>query len=422
MIDNKKWEYTMRVFDEYERRFAKARTEKVLHFPTDRVSREAILKKTKSILKYDEKLVPEIHSVEEISHTDMDICTVTQLRYETWDNVYSSASLYMPYTNKPVPLVFVLCGHGDSGRLTKSYAFMAYRLAKMGIAAIVPDNIGQGDREMMGHWHSVGPFYCGLTLQGMIVMETVALIRHMKKDNRFDSKRFASCGNSGGGTLNLFLSALAPELCALSSSGYPSEFSYIFSKERYHCSCNLLPGSVSSLEMWEIFSLFAPKPLFLEQGENDSLFPYDYAQRNARKLKNMYIQMGAPDNFSFDSTKTTHSWASEDRYLISKFLSASLNASPASEENDENDEILKSIPSWHVSMPDNALTTDEAASLISGISIPDGITLPDIYPPMFEGKKLSKDDIIPDIGRGDVMRVLSQMECALSVQDQSQKD
>ena len=82
---------------------------------------------------------------------------------------------------------------------------MGARLAELGIAAMVPDNIGQGDRNRSeefkspSHWNSVAPFYCGLTLQGMIVMETVALIRYMAKDPRFDSARFAACGNSGGG-------------------------------------------------------------------------------------------------------------------------------------------------------------------------------------------------------------------------------
>ena len=62
----------------------------------------------------------------------------------------------------------------------------------------------------------------------MIVMETVAIIRHMQKDPRFDPARLGACGNSGGGTLTLFLAAMAArELSVIASSGYPSEINYV---------------------------------------------------------------------------------------------------------------------------------------------------------------------------------------------------
>ena len=95
----------------------------------------------------------------------------------------------------------------------------------------------------------------------------------------------------------MFLAALAPELAVISSSGYPSEFSYLFEKERKHCACNLLPGVAYGPEMWEIYSVFAPKPMLLEHGKWDHLLPYDLGKRNARKIENTYIQMGAQEQF-----------------------------------------------------------------------------------------------------------------------------
>ncbi len=413
MSEKEKWLTTMKVYDEYERRFAKARTEKVLRFPTDQETRQSILEETKKVLGYREELIPQIHSVEEISYQDFDGYRVTQLRYMTWEGFYACASLYMPKTEKKVPLVFELCGHGKYGRLTPCYTDMAHSLVRLGMAVIVPDNIGQGDREWQGHWNCVAPFYCGLTLQGMIVMETIALIRYMAKDPRIDAEHMASCGNSGGGTLNLFLAALAPELCALSSSGYPSEFAYILSKEREHCACNLLPGIAHGPEMWEILSLFAPKPMLLEQGVYDSLIPCDYAQRNARKLKNIYMQMGKPDNFEFVATPTMHSWSSEDIYVISNFLAGVLGVSGPSPENNEIQELPQDMDSWHVFLPEDSKNTDCMAECLTGKKMPAGTVLSDVYPPVYEGRKLEQKDIMPDLGRGNVMRVLAQMECTL---------
>ena len=260
-MDNSKWLATMLVYDEYEKRFAEARLNKPFHVPTTEEDRCKTVAGVKQMLAYDEALVPAIGNMEEIARDVRDGYDVIQLRYTTWENFYGAATLYMPHGEKKVPLVFVFCGHGDRGRLTRGYVSMANRLVKMGMAVMVPDNIGQGDRTAQGHNAVIAPFYCGLTLQGMILMESVALIRHMISHPRVDKTRVGACGNLGGGTLCLFLAALAPELSALCPSGYPSEFSYILAKERRHCACNLLPGCANGPEMWEILSVFAPKPL-----------------------------------------------------------------------------------------------------------------------------------------------------------------
>ena len=404
----------MRVYDEYERRFAAARAAQTLRFPLDDESRARVRARTKAMLRWSDESMPCVRGMETVSVQDFPAFTAEQLRYETWERVFGCASLYLPKAEGPLPLVFLFCGHGEAGRLTKGYVTMAGRLAKLGLAVLVPDNIGQGDRSFMGHRDAVSPFACGLTLQGMIVMESVALIRYMRTDPRFDPARFGSCGNSGGGTLNVFLAALAPELSALSASGYPSEFPYILAKERFHCACNLLPGCAHGPEMWEILSLFAPKPLFLEQGQLDNLIPYDLAQRNARKVGHIYRQLGAAENFGFETEPVPHSWTPGDRYRISRFLAGALGgAAPAEEENDEDPAVLAAIPGWHLTPPEGARTTDETAELLSGKRFPAGTALEDIFPPQFEGKKLCGDSIIPDIGRGPVMRVLAQMECCL---------
>lgn len=404
---------TMQVFDEYERRFAEARLKRKFNINKTDDEKEEVREKVKEILAYDEKLLPEIRDMREVSRMEFSGYSVTQLTFSTWEGVHSAASLYIPDAEGPLPLVFLFCGHGKVGRLSPSYAFMAHRLVKLGFAVIVPDNIGQGDREFMGHWDSVGPFWCGLTLQGMIVMESVALIRHMRSDKRFDKGRFVACGNSGGGTLCLLLTALAPELAAISASGYPSEFEYIFSKERKHCSCNLLPGIMKGPEMWEILSLFAPKPLLLEQGELDHLIPNEYAQRNARKVRAVYELADANDNFDFKTTGEAHAWKSADRYIISSFLAKAVGMPMPTEENDESDEILASLDASHVTLPSGALTTDAAAEMLTGIKMPEGTRLSDIFPPKYNTRPLTESEIVPDLGRGDVMKFLAQMECAL---------
>jgi len=407
---NSKWLRTTEVFDQYERRFAAARAEKKLsRFPQDR---ETVLEGVKKMLCWKEELVPTVGDLQEQSRRDYVNYYAAECIYPTWPEFWGSATLFMPKTDKKVPLVFVCCGHGEDGRRTGSYQAMGHRLASLGMAALVMDNIGQGDRakdptvfKTADHWFSIAPFYCGLTLQGMIVMETVALIRKMAKDQRFS--KLAACGNSGGGTLTMFLAAMAPELEVLSSSGYPSEVNYVLTKERRHCACNLLEGTAFGPEMWEIYSLFAPKPLLLEGGKHDNLIPLDLAHRNARKVKNTYMQLGSGD-VQFQLTDTRHSWELQDLNLISGFLSEKLlGVTPAEAEK------MPDIPGVPVKMPESMLTTDDLAQKITGKVMPADTKLCDIYVPQFEGKPIDPDEIQLDVGRGDVMRVFAQMECAL---------
>ena len=350
----------MRVYDEYERRFARARAEKTLRFPTDPETRARVRAEVRKVLGYDEALVPPVRNVETVSRQAFPGYHVEQLRYETWERVYGAASLYLPEADGPLPLVFVLCGHGEQGRLTEGYRRMAHRLAALGAAVLCPDNIGQGDRAPMGHRDAFGPFYAGLSLQGMIVMETVALIRHFREDPRFDPNRLGSCGNSGGGTLNVFLAALAPE----------------------------------------------------QQGSGDALIPVDLAWRNQRKVDYVYRELGAPENFRFVLTPTSHSWTPEDRCEIARFLTEALDAAPPTDE-DGNDAVTYVPESWQVPLPPDARSTDEAAGFITGRAIPEGLTLEDVFPPQYDGKRLDPETIEADIGRGPVMRVLAQMECTL---------
>ena len=289
---------------------------------------------------------------------------------------------------------------------------MACELAKKGSYVLLSDNLGQGFREPYGHWDVIAPFYCGITLQGMIVSETMAWIRYMKNEPYIDNNRIGVCGNSGGGTLTTFLAALDPNITALASSGYPSEFAYILQKERPHCACNILKGFADKLDMWELYSIFAPKPILLSIGSYDNLIPLDYFQRMRRKVQCTYIKNSAEDNFNFLVTNTKHSWFAEDIYEISSFFERifGLNSTQRPDGEyptyiDTNDRLFE--------FPDSILSTDELAQQITGIKMPKGATLADAFPPTFKGEKICKDDIIEDLGRGNLMRVFSQFEASL---------
>ncbi len=399
--------HTWKILDEYEKRFARIRCEKRMRAPWEGSDRAEILQDVKEILAFDKIPAPEIKILHEVTEQCHGI-TVKHCTYRSWEHFYGTFSLYSPSRSGKCPLIFVCPGHAPDGRLSEYNQKLCFRLSEMGAYVICNDNIGQGSRRALGHWSCIAPFYCGLTLQGLIVQETLALIRYAKSLPMVDPDRIGACGNSGGGTLTAFLSALEPTLSAVASCGYPSEFHYIFQKEREHCACNLLPGVVGKLEMWELYSLRAPKPLFLEQGLYDDLFPVEYFLRNARKLDAVYSMMDAHENFEYATCDSRHPWRDNDLSLICAYFAKqfALTGTPT--------ECRELLPIQASVYPPDAYSTAELAAQLGGVSMPKDTHLEDIFVPTYGGERIDPHSIVEDLGRGSVMRVLAQFEAVLS--------
>lgn len=402
------FEQTQKIFDSYERRFSRARADQPLRRPWEAQDRQKIAQHVREILKIESVQIPEIKVLQE-EKAMHDGIEVRHMLFESWKHFYGVASLLVPKTTGKAPLIVICPGHGAEGRLSESYQRMAMTLVRQGTYVLLLENIGQGCRSAFGHWLVPEVFYCGYTLQGLIVQETRAWIRYMSRRPYVDASRIGACGNSGGGTLTEFLAATEPALAALASSGYPSEFDFILRKEKKHCDCNLLCHVLGKLEMWEVYSLFAPKPLLLECGENDSLIPVDLFHKNARKVRTVYEMMQAESNFHAEVAPTLHSWATEDIAIISDFFEKNF----ALEAGQVYQGTLMEPTQVHLTFPEDAISTGKMAEELSGITMPEGLTLPDIVKPQYQGKNVEREMLISHFERGDLMRVFSQFEFVL---------
>lgn len=400
---------TLAVFDEYEKRFAQARLNKKLRKPWLEEDRQEILDTVKDVLKFDESMIPQI-KVLDTQEQVFEGVKVRHMLFESWDRFYGINSLFMPEGGGRKPLVVICPGHAKTGRFGTGYQRMALTLARQGVYALILENIGQGSREAFGHWLVPEVFYCKKNLQGLILAESCAWIRYMAKQPFVDETRIGACGNSGGGTLTTFLCALAPELAAIASCGYPNEFTYLLQKEKKHCDCNLLHHVAGRLEMWEVHALFAPKPLLLESGIYDNLLPVDLFRKNSRKVQTVYNLLEAGEQFRSVPAKTKHSWETEDIEHIGGFFAEQFGL-PAPVAAPE--EPLLTHEMVDLSFPADAITTAQMVQELTGITAPEGLTLPDIVKPQFQGKDLDPDSVIKLNGKSEVMRILAQFELAL---------
>src|SRR5690625_7747456 len=92
---------------------------------------------------------------------------------------------------------------------------------------------------------------------------------------------------SGGGFVTAFTSVLDERIKATVVSGYTSTFKGSI-MDRRHCLDNYVPGILQYTEMPELIGLIVPRPLFIEAGEDDHLFPVDDVSYAIDKFKRIY--------------------------------------------------------------------------------------------------------------------------------------
>ena len=398
------------IFDRYERRFAEARLRLPKREPWTEAGREEVRRVVLECLGMREEWRPTIQ-VETVRVREEEDFRIEFLAGNSWPGVVCTALLYVPKSATPGPRPSVLecCGHGANGKLNPMYQTMARHLARRGMVVLCPDNIGQGEREPMGHANSVAPFACGLSVIGLTLLETMAWVQWAGQSPYTDPTRMAAVGNSGGGKMSMFLAALCPELAVLSSSGHPTTLDFLARKEKKLCHCTILPGMLGRLDLWELLAAFAPKPLLIFQGNADPLFPVDVFYRVARDVTWAYRQGGAPEEFHAEVMEGGHSWDQGRCSLLGNFLARELGLPEGSPGVPvEAEQVLPQKDGCLESWSADAAGIDELAEKLTGIRPAADLKLWDVFPPELCGAEI--EQITP---RADARQVLAQFEAFL---------
>ena len=371
--------------EEYEKRFHLKLAQMPRYSPWLPEERETIRQKAFELLGMKEEWIPEI-KMELVRILPYDGYTVEQYRFTSWPGVMGTAHLYKPngWEEKKNPVILHCCGHTIENKHGPKYQAVSRRLARQGAIVLMADNMGQGERVPMGHSHVEIPFACGITFQGMLAMESMGLLRWLAAQPYADPERVGVTGISGGGALSMLVGAFSPEAKAILSHGYPSSFESFLRKDKVHCACNILPGMLGKMEMWHILSLCAPRRLRIMQGKGDELFPYEVFCDTARRLKAVYTAMGCPEQMDYADPPGPHGWDWQRRYEVGKFFAEVFDLLPPDEAEDDMVETIPLDVRCYDAYPEHALTTDDAARLITGKDVPDDTHLWDVFPPQVD--------------------------------------
>jgi len=133
----------------------------------------------------------------------------------------------------------------------------------------------------------------GETITGWRVRDARRAIDLLAERPDVDPSRIGTIGISGGGLTSLFTAALDERVAACGVSGYFNTWAgSVLAVD--HCVDNFVPGLLDLCEMPDLAALVAPRPLFVESGDRDPIFPLATFRTALAQATRIYDAGGRP--------------------------------------------------------------------------------------------------------------------------------
>ena len=247
----------------------------------------------------------------------------------------------------PVATVICIPGHGrgvddivgidEQGRDRTDKAGyqhdFAIQVVEAGLAAVAiepmafgcrrdPINARQGLGRKACEPAAGGALLLGETMVGWRVWDVMRTLDYIASRSELDANRVGCVGISGGGTATLFAAALEPRIRAAMVSGYLNTFRDSVGSLA-HCIDNYVPGILNWGEMYDVAGLIAPRPLFVESGEKDNIFPIAASVESFKQVREIYGVFQATDRVEQEVFPDEHSfWGKRGIPFLARHLTA----------------------------------------------------------------------------------------------------
>lgn len=271
-----------------------------------------------------------------------------QLEYVFMSEPGSAVSAYLLIPKKvKSPSATLICQHGHGGGKDDvvgighsasacdfieklNYAY-AHRLARNGYVVLAPDAAGFGERESRV-WeidgtlrdtcfmNSMSALLIGKTYLGKRVWDIMRCVDFLEGHALVNGRRIGIVGLSGGGTISLFSAALEKRIKLAIVSGYFNTFYDAFITHS-GCACNFIPGILKYCDMSDIAGLIAPRPLLIQSGEKDELFPLQGAKDAFEQVAKTYELLKARERVYHDIHPEEHRFVDKEAFAwIGRYL------------------------------------------------------------------------------------------------------
>ena len=200
----------------------------------------------------------------------------------------------------------------------------ALELVKKGFLVIAPELLGFGERRLeedleeepeTSSCHKLSTYLLmmGQTMSGLRVFDTIRTIDYLETREDVDQERIGCMGISGGGLVCAFTSALEDRIKVAVISGYTNTFKDSV-MSIHHCVDNYMPNLVKHLEMPAIISLIAPRPLLVESGKQDPIFPVEGTRKAYNQIQKVYENLNVANKLDKDIFEGEHQISGNKAY------------------------------------------------------------------------------------------------------------
>ena len=256
-----------------------------------------------------------------------------KIEYTADENFRAPAYILVPDNVKAGnPAVIALTGHGygvaDIVGLTENgdekpvggdpgyQKNFAVELVKKGFIVAAPELFGFGELMLAPNEKHIREgsscfmlstqlFMYKMTMAGIRVWQSERMLDYLASRDDVDPERIGVMGISGGGLASSFFTAYEKRIKACVVSGYLCTFKNSI-MGIHHCIDNFIPGLLKNGEMADLFGLIVPRPMLIEAGTDDNIFPIDAVKSSYKRLEDLYGRLNAKDKIDIDIFKGEH--------------------------------------------------------------------------------------------------------------------
>jgi hypothetical protein len=141
--------------------------------------------------------------------------------------------------------------------------------------------------------------WAGLTWPGIVFWDDIRTVDYLITRPEVDRERLGCIGISMGGYRSCFLAALDERIQAACVTGFMSTLRpMIQAHVDTHSWVHYVPGLQKYLDLPDVATLHAPKPLLVQQCQQDRLFPLTGMRDSLERIADGYAKAGVKDRFT----------------------------------------------------------------------------------------------------------------------------
>lgn len=202
------------------------------------------------------------------------------------------------------------------------------RMARAGYLTICPDLRGFGERSDGPDPLGWGRDMCNVNfIKGALlgkyvltlnIFDIMRCIDYLETRAEVDPGRIGMMGLSLGGTMTAFVSAIDERIKAADIICYINPFADFAIKNSNFCGSQMVPGIYRYLDTSDIAGLIAPRPLLIEMGSCDDIFPIADTMKGYEQVRKIYEVAGAAQMLSKDVCQSGHAFCDNKAYHFFK--------------------------------------------------------------------------------------------------------